>query len=68
MTDDRPTVFAGRPTGTAVTARDLGSGESETVEIVNDYVVVTDGTCEVAGVQVHANGTHVITVKGAHRG
>ena len=49
--------------GTAVTARDLATGESETNEIRDDYVIVTDGRCYVSGTTVYANGTHVITVK-----
>lgn len=54
--------------GTRVTAVEVaGPGEPSSVEIVNDYVIVTDGTAEVTGVQVHGNGTHVITVKGVSR-
>jgi hypothetical protein len=49
--------------GTQVTATDIDSGESESVTICNDYVIVADGSCTYT-VQAHANGTHVITVKG----
>lgn len=51
-------------TGTRVTAEDLATGESETVEFTDDYVVTTDGTCEGAHTTVYASGTHVITIKG----
>lgn len=47
-----------------VTAQDLESGESESVEISNNYVLTTAGTAYVASTVAHANGTHVITVKG----
>ncbi len=53
--------------GTRVTATDLETGESETVEIVDDYVVTTDGRCYVAGVQAFRNGTHVVTIKRAEQ-
>lgn len=49
--------------GTRVTAVDLDSGESETVEIENDYLVICDGDRYIDGIQVYANGTAVITVK-----
>lgn len=49
--------------GSEVTVRDLLTGESETNEIHNDYVIVTDGRCYVAGTTVYANGTHVVTIK-----
>ncbi len=49
---------------TEVTARDTDTGESQTVTITDDYVLITDGSCERSGVQAHGNGTHVITVKG----
>lgn len=51
--------------GIKVTVEDLETGEKDTAEILNDYIIITAGTCEVANMQVHANGTHVITVKGA---
>ena len=59
----------GEPTkrGTRVTAVELGAtsaAQTGTVEITDDYVVITDGTAHLAGVTKHANGTHVITVKG----
>jgi hypothetical protein len=51
-----------------VTATDLDAPhETSTVEILDDYVIVTAGTAEVTSVVAHANGTHVITVKGVKR-
>lgn len=51
--------------GTRVTAVEcVDPGEPQSVEITDNYVVIVDGTAHVAGVQVYANGTHVITVKG----
>ena len=47
-----------------VTVRDTETGESTTATIENDYIIVTAGTCEVASTQAHANGTHVLTIKG----
>lgn len=55
--------------GTRVTAVEITDpGKPQTVEITDDYVVIADGTAQVTGVQVHSNGTHVITVKGVRRG
>lgn len=49
--------------GTRVTAMDLDSGESDSVEIRDNYVVITDGRCEISHEQRYANGTTVITLK-----
>lgn len=50
--------------GTEVTSRDLDAGQSQTVTIKDDYVLVTDGDCTVTGVQSYPeSGTHVITVR-----
>ncbi|OJY47626.1 hypothetical protein [Pseudonocardia sp. 73-21] len=50
---------------TEVTCRDTESGESQTVVIENDYVLITDGTCYRASVQANvASGTHTLVVKG----
>ena len=47
-----------------VTVRDTDTGEEQTRELPdNDYVVVTSGSCRYS-VQAHANGTHVVTLKG----
>lgn len=54
--------------GTRVTAVEIvDPGEPQSIEITDDYVIVADGTAQVTGVQVYANGTHVITVKGVRR-
>jgi len=55
-------------TGTRVTAVELvNPGPPQSVDIVDNYVVIVDGTAEVTGVQVHGNGTHVVTIKGIRR-
>lgn len=56
------------PARIEVTARDLGTGDSETVVIADDYVLTCAGSARVTYVQAYANGTHVITVKGVKRG
>lgn len=48
-----------------VTVTDLESGDTETKEISNDVLVITEGTCEVTNVQNYpAKGTQVWTIKG----
>ena len=47
-----------------VTVEDPDTGDKETAEIDNDYIIVCAGTCEVTHTAVHANGTHVLTIKG----
>ena len=32
--------------------------------VQDDYLLLVAGTCHLAGTQAHANGTHVLTVKG----
>ena len=51
-----------------VTVEDLLTGESESVELADDYVLICAGRCEQTYVTAHANGTHVITVKNAGGG
>jgi hypothetical protein len=51
-------------TGTRVTAEDIAEGNDGQVEIKDNYVLITDGECQVTHMQRHANGTHVITIKG----
>jgi len=47
-----------------VTVTDPDSGEVLAERVVeNDYVILTAGNRYVDGVQTHANGTHVLTVK-----
>lgn len=41
------------------------TGDMETVEVCNDYVLLVAGTCYVDGIQTYpTKGTHVLTVKG----
>jgi hypothetical protein len=50
--------------GIRVTAEDLETGEKETQEITDDYVIITAGSCYVDGIQTYpGTGTHVLTVK-----
>ena len=49
--------------GTEVTCRDVDTKFSATRVIENDYMVITDGNRYIDGLVVHANGTHIITVK-----
>lgn len=51
-----------------VTVTDTDTDESETCTIEDNYVLITAGTCYVAHTNLHANGTHVITVKGRREG
>ena len=60
---DRPncTMVGGK--GVRVTATDLETGESESVVIDNDYVLICAEDRYQSGVQRHASGTTVLTVK-----
>ena len=50
--------------GTKVTCTDLATGESESAVIKDDYIVVTDGSRYVSGVQIYPKaGTVVVTIK-----
>ena len=51
-------------TGTRVTSTDPDTGDTETVVIENDYVVVCDGNKYVAGATTYPSaGTTVVTIK-----
>lgn len=51
--------------GIRVTVTDLATGKSQSTEIIDDYVLVTAGTCGVSSLQKYpSTGTHSITVKG----
>ncbi len=51
--------------GIRVTVEDLATGEKESQEIVDDYIVVCAGSCHVAHTQTYPmKGTHVLTIKG----
>jgi hypothetical protein len=48
-----------------ITVTDVETGETGTAEITEgDYLLITHKPCYEHGVQVYANGTQVITVKG----
>lgn len=47
-----------------VTVEDLATGDTETVEIKDDYVILAAGSCHVAHIQTFGSGTHILTVKG----
>lgn len=51
--------------GTRVTAESLDGEDELLVRVIkDDYNLVTDGDCEVTGIQVYpGTGTHVITVR-----
>jgi len=53
--------------GIKVTVTDLATGESMDRTIVNDYCLVTDGDHYLDGIQRHANGTVVLTIKRERR-
>jgi hypothetical protein len=46
-----------------ITVTDLETGEEEAVEIRDDYLLVCVGDCYVSHTNVHANGTHILTIK-----
>lgn len=49
--------------GTRVTCEDLETGETESKELRNDWMLVTDGTAYVHHITRHANGTVILTIK-----
>lgn len=49
--------------GTRVTATDVATGEQESVVLVDDFVLITDGTAHVTHCQAHASGTTQLTIK-----
>jgi hypothetical protein len=49
-----------------VTTEDLETGQKETAEITDDYVLVTAGSCYLAHTNAYARtGTHILTIKHA---
>ena len=60
---DRPDCTRVGGKGVRVTATDLETGESESVVIDNNYVLICAGDRYQSEVQRHANGTAVLTVK-----
>lgn len=49
--------------GTRVTCEDLDTGESESAEIHDDWLLICDGDRYLHHVNCHANGTVVLTIK-----
>lgn len=49
--------------GIRVTVKDLATGEEESKEIVDDYILITAGNRYLAHTNAFGNGTHVLTVK-----
>lgn len=48
-----------------VTVEDLETGDSESQEIENDYIIVCAGSCHVAHIQSYpTKGTQILTIKG----
>lgn len=49
--------------GTRVTCEDIATGETESVVLKDNYVVVTSGNHYVSSTQRYGNGTTVVTIK-----
>ena len=48
-----------------VTATDAETGETSSAEVMDDYVLITTGSCHVSDCQDYpTKGTRVITIKG----
>jgi hypothetical protein len=48
-----------------VTVEDLESGDTESQEIENDYIIVCAGSCHVAQILSYpTKGTQILTIKG----
>ena len=56
---------------TKVTATDYETGDVESVEITDNYVLIREGSAYISGTTLHVckdgTVTHVITVKGCQR-
>lgn len=51
-----------------VTVVDIETGDSDEAVVADgDYLIICTEPCHVAHTQAHANGTHVLTVKGRRR-
>jgi len=64
----RPETEPETPARIQVTSTDLGTGESETVVITDDYVLTCAGSCYVSSAVAYKNGTQVLTIKGRRNG
>lgn len=49
---------------TRVTAVDVETGEEQTIEITDNYVLVREGSCYVKHTEVCGDGTNVLTIRG----
>lgn len=58
-----PTIPDAPERGTKVISIDVQSGDTETVVIEDDFVVITDGNLAVTTIGTHANGTAQVTLK-----
>ena len=48
-----------------VTVEDLATGETDSAEVTDDYIVICEGSCYVAHTNTYPQkGTHVLTIKG----
>jgi len=48
---------------TRVTATDLDTGEAETVEITDNYVLIREGRCVLEHTEYRDDGTTVLTIR-----
>lgn len=57
--------MASNPDRLRITVSDAETGEElDSKVIYDDYVLICAGSAHLAHTQAHANGTHVLTVKG----
>lgn len=62
-------MMAISPTAIKVTVSDPETGEVFEEQVIdNDYLLLCVGTAYLANTQAHANGTHVLTLKGRKNG
>lgn len=60
--------FDSVPTGCVRVTIEDEDGETETAIVgPHDYTLICVDDCHLSGTQAHANGTHVLTVKGRRR-
>lgn len=52
-----------------VAITDIETGDTDTTEVADgDYLLITVDPCYEAHLNAHANGTHVVTIKGRKAG
>lgn len=65
---ETPRAIAPQPDRLKVTVSDPTTGEVLGEQVIyDDYLLICAGHTYLAHTQAHANGTHVLTVKGNHR-